>query len=337
MQDLVAQLRTELADARQETGVATEALTASTELAGRLQAHAEIAREQGAAVVQRVTHEHRRATVDLEHRLQQATAALQRTTVAAASADAQQRQTIQALQQRLEAALTQSNAAATSNAELAAAAAQLQAQLDSATSTTALQAAASQQAVAHMQAQVDALHHQMTTAGQAAADKEAGVGTAASGGQSAVREAPPWHAELQQKLEDAEARLHRMTAADAAAEADRRKDVQALQRQLAETGEQVLVAQGQVFDSASAIAELEQQLRAAQAALNREAETSTNTVQYLQTQVEDEASLIVRCRAHCVVLPCSWATLPCIPGIKDTLQKKLNIMLNVMAQPLQST
>lgn len=324
----MAQLRTELADARQETSVATEALTASTELAGRLQAHAEIAREQGAAAVQRVTHEHRRATVDLEHRLQQATAALQHTSAAAASADAQQRETIQTLQQRLEAALTQSNAAA----------AQLQTQLDSATSTTALQAAASQEAVAHMQAQVDALHHQLTTAGQAAAATETGVDTAVSVGQTAMREAPSQHAELQQKLEEAEARLHRMTAADAAAETDRRQVVQALQHQLAETGEQVLVAQGQVFDSAGAIAELEHQLGAAQDAINQQAETSTSTVQHLQTQVEDEASLIAECRVYCVMRPCSLFGHSCHVSLESGHSaRNAEQVVCAMVLPSQST
>ena len=340
LQSLVAELRTELADARQETRIATEALTASTELTGRLQAHAEIAREQGAAAVQRVTHEHRRAAADLEHRLQQATAALQRTTAAAASADVQQRETIQALQQHLEAALAQTHAAASSNAELAGAAAQLQAQLDSATSNMTRQTAASEEAVAHMRAQVDALHHQLTTVTQAAADKEAGLGTAAAGGQSALHQAALQQAEevceLQQKLENTEGMLQSMTAADAAA--DRRQVVQALQQHLAEAGEQVLVAQGQVFDSAGAIAELQQQLAAAQDALHRKAEITTNTVQYLQSQVDRQASMIAQCwpyLCHASLQSCS-ASLQCIPEIKDMLQEMLNMVYCVMVLPSQS-
>lgn len=313
LQELVAQLHTELADARQETSIATEALTASTELAGRLQAHVEIAREQGAAAVHRVTHEHRRATADLEHRLQQATAALQRSTAAAASAESRQREAIQALQQRLQAAPAQSSAAASSNAELTGTAAQLQAQLDSATSSMVLQAAASVEAVAHMQAQIDALHDQLLAAGQAAAaaaaaDKEAELDTAAAAGQSALHQAAAQHAEevceLQRKLENSEALLQRMTAAEAAAKADRRQVAKALQRQLAEAGEQVLVAQGQVFDSAGAIAELELQLAAAQDGLYKKAETSTNDVQHLQSQVHSQASIFSQWHPCCVGPPC---------------------------------
>lgn len=293
MQELVEQLRTELADARQETSIASEALTASTELAGRLQAHVEIAQEQGAAAVQRVTHEHNRAIADLEHRLQQATAALQRSTASAAAADAQQHGSIQALQQRLEAALAQSKTATSKNKELASTLAQLEAQLDSAQSSMAIQSAASEETAAQMQAQVDALHLQLTIAYQAAAgaaDTEAVVGAAAAEGGIAGHQAAAQHAEevcdLQEKLEAAEAVLQRMTANDAASEADRRQVVQALQQQLAEAAEQVLVAQGQVFDSASTIAELKLQLVAAQDALHQKSESSNNALQKLQSQVK---------------------------------------------------
>ena len=301
MQELVEQLRTELADARQETSIASEALTASTELAGRLQAHVEIAQEQGAAAVQRVTHEHNRAIADLEHRLQQATAALQRSTASAAAADAQQHGSIQALQQRLEAALAQSKTATSKNKELASTLAQLEAQLDSAQSSMAIQSAASEETAAQMQAQVDALHLQLTIAYQAAAgaaDTEAVVGAAAAEGGIAGHQAAAQHAEevcdLQEKLEAAEAVLQQQLAEadDAASEADRRQVVQALQQQLAEAAEQVLVAQGQVFDSASTIAELKLQLVAAQDALHQKSESSNNALQKLQSQVKCPAIII---------------------------------------------
>lgn len=293
LQELVQQLRTELAEARQETSIASEALTASTELAGRLQAHVEIAQEQGAAAVQHVTHEHSRATADLEHRLQQATAALQRSTASAAAEDAEQRASIQALQQRLEAALAQSNAAVSKNEELADTVAQLEAQLDSAQSSIAIQAAAAKETIAQMQAQVDALHDQLTTANQAAAaaaTTEAAEGATAAAPGSALHEAAARHAgevcDLQQKLETAETALQRMqTAGDAAGEADRRQAVQALQQQLAEAAEQVLVAQGQVFGAAESIAELELQLAAAHTALQQQAESSGSAVRELESQV----------------------------------------------------
>lgn len=296
LQGLVQQLRTELADARQETSIASEALTASTELAGRLQAHVEIAQEQGAAAVQRVTHEHSRATADLEHRLQQAAAALQRTTASAAAEDAEQRGSIQALQQRLEAALAQSNAAVSKSEELADTVAQLEAQLESAQSSMTIQAAAAKETVAQMQAQVDAVHDQLTTANQAAAaaaTTAAAEGATAAGAGSGIHEAAARHAEdvcdLQQKLETAEIALQRMTAGDADAEADRRQAVRTLQQQLAEAAEQVLVAQGQVFGSAESIAELDLQLAAAQTALQQKAESSGNAVQGLESQVTCQA------------------------------------------------
>ena len=299
LQGLVQQLRTELADARQETNVASQALTASTELAGRLQAHVEIAQEQGAAAVNRVTHEHSRATADLEHRLQQATAALQRSTALATAADAEQRERIQALQQRLEAALAQSHAAASKNEGLAVMVAQLEAQLDAAQSSIATQAATSQETIAEMRAQVDALHLQLTSANQAiagAADIEiVGVAAAEEGG-IALHQAAAQHAEevcdLQQKLETAEAVLLHMTADKAAAEADNRQVVQLLQQQLAEAAEQVLAAQGQDFDSADTIAELESQLAASQNALHKKAETSNSAVQELQSQVKYPAAIV---------------------------------------------
>ena len=292
LQGLVEQLRTELANARQETSVASEALTASTDLAGRLQAHVEIAHEQNAAAVQRIAHEQSRATADLEHRLHQATAALQHSTASAVAADAGQRKSIQALQQRLEAALVQSSNAASKNEELGGTVAQLEVQLESAQSSIATQAAASQDTIAQMQAQVDELHLQLTTANQAAAgaaDTEAVVGAAAAERGIASHQAFAQHAEeicdLQQKLETAEALLRHMTAGNAAAEAGRRQVVLTLQQQLAGAAEQVLLAQGQVFDSASTIAELEWQLGAAQDALRHKAETSTNAVQELRSQV----------------------------------------------------
>ena len=298
MQGLVEHLRSELVDARQETSIATEALTASTELASRLQAHAEVAREQGAAAVQRVTHEHSRAPADLEHRLQEATAALQRGTASAASAAAQQCASIQALQQRLEDALAQSNAAASRNEELAGTVAQLEEQLDLAQSSVTSQAAASQETVAQMQAQVTALQYQLTIANQAAAaaaDTEAALGSAAAAGGGALLGAAAQHAEevraLHQKLENAEAVMQRMTARDASAEAHNRQVVQALQEQLAEAAEQVLLAQGQVFDSASAIVELNVQLAAAQHALYQKAESSTSAVQQLESQVGSRATM----------------------------------------------
>ena len=299
LQGLVEQLRTELADARQETNVASEALTASTELAGRLQAHVEVAQEQGAAAVQRVTHEHRRATADLEHRLQQATAALQQSTASAAAADAEQHGSIQVLQQRLAAAVAQSHTAASKNEELADTVAQLEAQLNSAQSSIATQAAKSQVTIAEMQAQVDALHLQLTTANQAAAgaaDTRAVVGAAAAEGAIASHQAAAQHAEevgdLRQKLETAEAMLQHMTANDAAAETNRGQVVQLLQQQLAEAAEQVLVAQGQVFDSTRTIAELEEQLVASEDALHKKAESSNNTVHELQSQVKCPATII---------------------------------------------
>ena len=301
LQGLVQQLRTELADAKQETNIASQALTASTELAGRLQAHVEIAQEQGAAAVNRVTHEHSRATADLEHRLQQATAALQRSTALATAADAEQRERIQALQQRLEAALAESHAAASKNEELAVTVAQLEAQLDAAQSSIATQAATSQETVAEMRFQVDALHLQLTIANQAAAgavDTElvGGAAAAAAEGGIALHQAAAQHAEevcdLQQKLETAEAVLHHMTADKAAAEADNRQVVQLLQQQLAEAAEQVLAAQGQVFDSADTIAELESQLAASQNALHKKAETSNSAVQELQSQVKYPAAIV---------------------------------------------
>lgn len=292
LQGLVQQLRTELAEARQETSIASEALTASTELAGRLQAHVEIAQEQGAAAVQRVTHEHSRATADLEHRLQQATAALQRSTASAAAEDAEQRGSIPALQQRLEAALAHSNAAVSKNEELADTVAQLEAQLDSAQSSKTIQAAAAKETIAQMQAQVNALHDQLTTANQAAAAAaitEAAEGATAAAPGSALHEAAAWHAgevcDLQQKLETAETALQRMTAGDAAGEADRRQAVQGLQQQLAEAAEQVLVAQGQVFGAADSIAELELQLAAAHTALQQQADSNGSAVQELESQV----------------------------------------------------
>ena len=289
MQELVEQLRTELANARQETSIASEALTASTELAGRLQAHVGIAQEQGAAVVQRVTHEHSRATAELEHRLQQATAALQRSTASAAAADAQQGESIQALQQRLEAALAQSKTAASKNEELASTVVQLEAQLDLAQSSMTIQSAASEGAAAQMQAQVDALRLQLTAANQAAA------GAAAEGG-IADHQAAAQHKEdvcdLHETLETTEAVLQCMTANDAATEEDRRQVVHALQQQLAEAAEQVLVAQGQVFDSTNTIAALELQLVVAQNALLQRAHSSKSAVQELQSQVECPAIII---------------------------------------------
>lgn len=288
LQGLVQQLRSELADARQEASTASQALTASTELAGRLQAHVEIAQEQGAAAVQRVTHEHSRATADLEHRLQHATAALQLRTATAAAEDAEQRGSIQAPQQRLEAALAQSNAAVSKNEAFA----DTVAQLDSAQSSITIQAAAAKETIAHMQAQVDALRDQLTTANRAAAgavDTEAAGGTTATGVGSPLQQAAAQHAEevrdLRQKLEIAETVLQRRTAGDAAAEADRRQAVQALQQQLAEAAEQVLVAQGQVFASAESIAELELLLAAAQTALQQQAESSGSAIQDLESQV----------------------------------------------------
>ena len=118
--------------------------------------------------------------------------------------------------------------------------------------------------------------------------------------------------------------LQSMTAADAAAEADRRQVVRAMQQQLAEAGEQVLVAQGQVFDSAGAIAELQQQLAAAQDALHRKAEISTNTVEYLQSQVDHQASMIAQyCPYLChASVQSVWASLQCIQGVRTCCKKR---------------
>ena len=302
MQGLEGQLHTQLADARQETSLANEAVTASTELAGRLQAHAEVAREQGAAAVQRVMHEHSRTTADLEQRLQQATTALQRSTATAAVATAEQQERMLALQQQLEAAVAQSSASASSNEELADTVAQLEAQLVAAQTSIAAQAAASQGVVLQLQAQVNSLQDQLNHASEASAaadDASAGAfGTKTHEQDIASQSGAKQHGKavhkLEERLQAAQAGLQRATAEAAAKEADSRKVVQALQQQVADAAEQALATQGQVSDSAAVITELSSHLAAAQQAAQQQADSGGNAVHQLQRQV--------RCKGYCALL-----------------------------------
>ena len=293
MQGLVGQLRSQLGESRQETSIATEALTASNELAGRLQAHAEVAREQGAAAVQRVAHEHARVVADLEHRFQQATAALQRTTAAAAAADAEQQHSTQTLQQELDAALAESSASSSRNAELADTVEQLQMALDAAQSSMAAEHAASEEAISQLQAQLVTLQHQLAAAAIAAAaagNTSAGRCPTSVADHHSDLEQPAAEQgrlvlDLEQRLELAQGELQRLSAEAATKEEDSRKTIQAVQQQLAHADFQVLLTQGQVFDSAGVIARLEEHLESAQQAEQRQADASSSAVQEWQKQV----------------------------------------------------
>lgn len=207
MQELVGQLRTELTDACEESSSAAEALNASTELAGRLQAAAEVSAEQAAAAAQRVAHEHSCLVADLEHRLQQATAALQHSTETATAADAERLLSIQSLQQLLDKAHDDNSLSASRNDELAGSVQQLTAQLEAAQSATAVQAADSQLAVIELQSEVVRLQQQLSSASQAA---DAAVAAAAAEGshadaqadiEAALQQASQEHSAVVQELE----------------------------------------------------------------------------------------------------------------------------------------
>lgn len=296
VQGLEGELRSQLADARQETSLANRALTASNELAGRLQAHTEVAREQGAAAMQRLTHEHTRTTADLEQRLQQATAALQRSTAAVAVATAEQQERTHALQQQLEVAVAQSSASASRSEELADTIGQIEAQLDAAQTNMAAQAAASQGVESQLQAQVASLQRQLTHANEAAAAAAVAEGGRVStvthqwdtASQSTAEEHGKVVHELEGRLQAAQAGLQQATAEAAAKEEDSREVVQALRQQVADAAEQTLVAQGQVFNSAAVIAELRAQVGAAQQAAEQQADAGSNAVDQLQCQVGSE-------------------------------------------------
>ena len=294
MQELVGQLRTELTDAREGSSSAAEALNVSTELAGRLQAAAEMSTEQAAAAAQRVAHQHSRSVADFEHRLQQATAALQHSTETATAADAERLRSIQSLQQLLDKALDVNSVSASRNNELAGSVQQLTAQLEAAQSAAAAQAADSQLAVVELQIEVDRLKQQLSGANKAT---DAALTVAAAKGsqaeaqadiEAALQQASQEHnagmQQLEQRLLGAQTALQSTVAAAAQADMENKVHRQLLQQRLGDAVEQGLVAQGQVYDSAGKIAELQLQLESAQGAFAEKARANQLAVDELQSE-----------------------------------------------------
>ena len=298
LQGLVSQLRTQLADAHQETSTATAALTASTELAGRLQAAAEVTQERAAAAAQRVAHEHGRTVADLEHRLQQTTLALRRSTESATALDAERHRTVASLQQRLNDAVEQSSVSATRNSELTDTVRQIRMELESAQTSMAGQASDAQSSAAELRNQVGALQQQLNCANQeaAAAASRADAAEAITADadnevraalQQAAQEYSSVVAELEQRLQNAEAALQKTSAAAAQTESDRVCTIQSLQQRLSEAVEEGVVAQGLAINSADTIADLRSQLDSAQHSTTEQAQAHEINTRELHDQLED--------------------------------------------------
>ena len=210
--------------------------------------------------------------------------------------------TVRCLQQDLDSARQQAAASSIASADLFDRHKMLRAQLESAEAAAIQTVAANNRVEADMSSQVNSLQQQLASARGVADAAAAGAAalsqrlTDSEAAQALAQEAEELSQQhlaerqklidhLQQRLQDAQVALHQQTEVAAAADAQRRQEIESVQQQLADAVAAASASQTSSAESAETTAQLRAQLESTQGAAATQAGALSAEMQDLQQQV----------------------------------------------------